>query len=102
MNAAILLSDTFKRKARRYCETMRRLSGADPVDESRARVVVTARTFVAYRLLLDGHTEHSVGAVLGWDHSTINRYRKVARDMLKTPGYETEQKLWKQFNNELI
>lgn len=101
MNSPSLIPYTLRVRANRYCRAMERAIGVDPVKESRKREVVTARTFVAYRLLLEGFTEHAIGAVLGWDHSTINFYRRRAVTMLNAPGYDTEREIWKLFNEKI-
>lgn len=101
VNAPALIPYTLRSRANRYCAVIRRLSGFDPSEESRRRPVVTARAFVAYRLALEGFTEHAVGAVLGWDHATIHYYCRRADTMLHTPGYEAEQTLWTQFNDKI-
>lgn len=101
MNKPTLIPYILRSRADHYCKTMAQLAGVDPVAESRCRAVVTARTLVAYKLLLDGFTEHAVGATLGWDHSTINHYRNTAPAMLKAPGYDAERELWQSFNQAI-
>lgn len=102
MNTPNIIPYILRETAAHYCQQMREVSGYDPTEETRRRPVVVARTFVAYRLLLEGFTEHAVGAVLGWDHATINRYRRMADDMLNIPGYPAERELWDKFNQAII
>ena len=80
---------------------MEMAASCNPMEESRRRPVVTARCLLAYRLLLEGFTEHAVGAVLGWDHATINHYRRKAATMLSAPGYDAERELWHKFNETI-
>lgn len=102
MNKPTVISYILRKTAAYYCHKMQEVSGCDPAEESRRRPVVVARTFVAYRLLLQGFTEHAVGAALGWDHSTINVYRRRADEMLNTPGYDAERQLWDKFNQAIL
>lgn len=76
---------------------MYRLTGTNPVAELRVRRVVTARVLVAYALMNDGYSEHEIGCVLGWDHSTINHYRKKMKTFMEAPGYDAERELWEEF-----
>ena len=101
MNKPVLIPYILRSKANVYCRAMEHLVGVNPVQESRRRPVVTARAFIAYRLLMEGFTEHAVGAVLGWDHSTINHYRQRAATMLSAPGYTAERELWTRFNETI-
>lgn len=101
MNKPSIIPYILRKKAEHYTRTMARITGCDPLEESRGRQVVTARTFVSYRLLMEGFTEHAVGAILGNDHSTIHYYRKKAVAMLTAPGYDTERELWKSFNDAI-
>ena len=101
MNKPTLIPFILRNKANAYCRAMAHIAGCDPAEESRRREVVTARAFIAYRLLMEGFAEHSIGAVLGWDHSTINHYRKKAAAMLSAPGYDDERTLWMKFNQEI-
>ena len=101
MNRPPIIPYILRTTARHYCATMREVSGYDPAEETRRRPVVTARTFVAYRLMMEGFTEHAVGSVLGWDHSTVNFYRRKAAEMLHSPGYDAERELWTKFNKAI-
>lgn len=102
MNDPTVIPYILRKTASLYCKTMREVSGYDPTEESQRRPVVVARIFVAYRLLLKGFTEHAVGAVLGWDHSTIHHYSCRAYDMLNSPGYEAERELYDNFNEAIL
>lgn len=102
MNAPVLIPYILRTTATYLCGVMREVSGCDPAEESRRRPVVTARTFVAYRLMQQGFTEHAVGAVMGWDHSTVHHYRRKASTMLNSPGYDAERELWNKFNNSIL
>ena len=101
MNKDCLIPYILRSKSAYYCDTMERVSGVNPAEESRRRAVVTARVFTAYRLLLEGFTETAVGCVLGWDHSTVHHYRRRAAAMLSAPGYDAERELWNQFNKAI-
>ena len=101
MNKPDLIPYILRSKANVYCRAMAAAADLDPMEESRRRPVVTARAFIAYRLLMEGFTEHAVGAVLGWDHSTINHYRQRAAAMLSAPGYTAERELWTRFNETI-
>lgn len=101
MNKPTLIPYILRKKAEHYTRTMEQVAGCDPLAESRTRPIVTARTFVAYRLLMEGFTEHAVGAILGNDHATINHYRRKAVTMLTAPGYDAERELWKKFNQAI-
>ena len=102
MNKPVLIPYILRSKANYYCRVMEQAADLDPMEESRRRPVVTARAFIAYRLLLEGFSEHAVGSVLGWDHSTINHYRQRAATMLSAPGYTAERELWNKFNDTTI
>lgn len=97
MNNAGYIPKQLRIRAKRLCRVMFSVSGVDPMEESRKRPVVYARMMVAYALLREGNTEHSVGTVLGWDHSTINYYRSAMDDILSSPGYAKERELWDTF-----
>lgn len=99
MNERIPVSSQLFDRARQLCREMRELTGYDPAEESRRRWVATGRAMVAFRLLMEGGTEHAVGNALGVDHSTINHYRKKVPGWLETPGYEQEQEIWTEFIN---
>lgn len=101
MNKPALIPYILRSKANTYCHAMAQAADLDPMEETRRRPVVTARAFIAYRLLLEGFTEHAVGAVLGWDHATINHYRRKAATMLSAPGYTAERELWHKFNETI-
>lgn len=101
MNAPVLIPYILRTTTAYLCRVMREVSGCDPAEESRRRPVVTARTFVAYRLMQQGFTEHAIGAVMGWDHSTVNHYRRKASFMLTAPGYDAERELWNKFNKAI-
>lgn len=101
MNTPALIPYTLRVRANNYCVRMAEIIGYDPSAESRLRPVVTARAMVCYRLLLEGFTEHAIGATLGWDHSTINHYRKKMADILHLPGYGQERDIWKTFNDSI-
>ena len=83
-------------------DAMETVSGYDPVEESRKRIVVSCRMMVAYALLLEGWTEHDVGIALGWDHSTIHHYRNRFMEMLTTPGYDAEMEIWRKFKTAIL
>lgn len=102
MNKPTIIPYILRKTAAYYCDKMREVSGVNPTDESHRRPVVVARTFVAYRLLRQGFSEHAVGAVLGWDHATINRYRRRGYEMLNIPGYDAERELWDKFNQAIL
>lgn len=99
MNERIPVSSQLFDRARQLCREMRELTGYDPAEESRRRWVATGRAMVAFRLLMEGWTEHAVGNALGVDHSTINHYRKKVPGWLETHGYEQEQEIWTKFIN---
>lgn len=101
MNRPTLIPYTLRVRANNYCALMKDLIGVDPAAESRIRPAVTARTFVAYRLLNEGFTEHAIGATLGWDHSTIHHYRRKMEAILHSPGFRTERELWYKFNEAI-
>lgn len=101
MNDPALIPYILRSKANTYCHAMEMAASCNPMEETRRRPVVTARAFIAYRLLLEGFTEHAVGAVLGWDHATINHYRRKAATMLSAPGYTAERELWHKFNETI-
>ena len=101
MNRQIYISKGLCTRAKKLCRIMQETCGADPTEEKRQRAIVTARTMVAYQLLEEGFTEHAVGAVLGWDHSTINYYRDKMEKMLTAPGYDAEREIWKTFQKKL-
>ena len=90
-----------RERAEEICRKMEELSGFNPTAETRKRGVVTCRVMVSYVLLLEGWTEHQVGCVLGWDHSTINHYRRKFEDMMTQPGYEYERELWNKFKQAI-
>lgn len=102
MNNDVLIPYILRTTAQHICRVMKEVSGHDPLDETRRRPVVIARTFVAYRLLLGGFSEHAVGKILGWDHSTVNHYRRRAAAFLTMPEYyQAENELWKKFNEAI-
>lgn len=97
MNERIPVSSQLFDRARKLCREMHNLTGYDPAEETRKRWVATGRAMVAFRLLMEGWTEHAVGNALGVDHSTINHYRKKVPGWLATPGYKQEQEIWTEF-----
>ena len=101
MNNNAFIPPELRYKAKRFCDIMLEISGADPSQERKFRPVVMARVMVAYALLLDGYTENAIGNVLGWDHSTINHYRGKMNDILSSPGYEAERELWEKFRERI-
>lgn len=101
MNTPVLIPYTLRVRANDYCKQMEAIAGCDPATERRTRQAVTARTMVCYALLLKGYTEHAIGAIMGWDHSTINHYRKKMYDFLYTPGYDAERELWNKFKTAI-
>ena len=98
MNRQVIIPYPMRMLCNTYCNAVRALTGADPAERSRRWVVVYSRMMVAYRLLLEGWTQHRVANQLGVDHSTINHYRQRMAIILSTPGYEGEQELWNKFN----
>lgn len=101
MNREEYIDSNKRDRVSHLVETMEAVSGYNPVDESRRRIVVNCRAMVAYVLLLEGWTEHQVGQALGWDHSTIHHYRKKFVAMMTTPGYKAEREIWGKFKNAI-
>lgn len=101
MNREEYISYWKRERADHLVDTMKELTGINPVEESRKRSVVSCRTMVANVLLLEGWTEHQIGAALGWDHSTINHYRKKFEAMMTTPGYDAEKEIWRKFKEAI-
>ena len=101
MNKPAPIPYTLRVRANNYCARMAEIIGYDPSAESRLRPVVTARAMVCYRLLLEGFTEHAIGATLGWDHSTIHHYRRKMEAILHSPGFSQERELWYKFNEAI-
>lgn len=101
MNTSILLPPLLRETAERYCHLMLRISGADPLEESRVRPVVVARAMVAQALLNDGFTGMSVAVILGVDHSSINHYKKIMDAILHSPGYDAERDIWRRFSRKI-
>lgn len=102
MNEKNLTDPRLRERAQRLCAVMKEVSGHDPLDETRRRAVVMARMMVASALLAEGYTENAVGAVLGWDHSTIHHYRRRMKEMLTAPGYDAERNLWERFKQQEV
>ena len=90
-----------RRRAQYLSETMKEVCGFDPTEETRRRDVVMARIMVVYVLLLEGWSENQIGSVMGWDHSTINYYRKRMIAILTTPGYNAEIDIWEKFRQTI-
>ena len=101
MNKNFIIPTALRRRAQQLCDTMQEISGYDPAEDSRKRPVVTARIFVCYVLLLEGWSEHRIGITVGWDHSTINYYRKRMVEILTLPGFDAERELWEQFKKAI-
>jgi len=101
MNSNPIIPDSLRRRARHLCDTMVDVCGLDPCEESRKRPVVTVRIFVCYVLLLEGWTENQIGITLGWDHSTINYYRKRMIDIMTLPTYRAERDIWNKFKKAI-
>lgn len=97
MNGMVLLPPRLRERAGRLCAVMKDMIGVDATEGTRKRPVVIARMIVACALLEEGYTETAVGTVLGWDHSTINHYRRRMKEMLTAPGYDAERGLRERF-----
>ena len=101
MNDHCIIPQVLRDRTHYLCDKMLEISGHDPGEDTRRRPAVTARVFVTQVLLLEGWSEHQIGNVLGWDHSTINHYRKKFRTFMEAPGYAAERKLWNKFKTTI-
>lgn len=101
MNKPIIIPPSLSERARHLCEIMYEVSGIDAMAKTRKRPVVMARVMVVNALLSEGHSENSVGVTLGFDHSTINHYRKKLDDILTLRCYDAEREIWKKFNEKI-
>lgn len=101
MNGEMLPNPRLREMAERLCAVMLEVSGVDATQETRRRPVVMARVMVANALLAEGYTENAVGAVLGWDHSTVHHYRRRMSEMLTAPGYDAERIIWNNFKQRI-
>lgn len=90
-----------RERAELLCKTMEELTKYDPREKTRKRVAVIPRMMVCYELYLEGYTQTAIGIVMGKDHSTIHSYLTKICDMLRYPGYQAEQDLWKKFNKKI-
>ena len=81
-------------------ETMRRISGIDPLEKSRRRDVVTARMLVAKAMIDEGMTHQDIGELLGCDHSTVAHYAKNFNNIFSS-GWAAERELWDKFRKEI-
>ena len=101
MNNLVFIPPLLRERAEKYCDIMQKIAGVDPLEDTRHRPVVIARTMVANALLQDGYTLHAVGTILGVDHATVNHYRKRFQDIESTPGYEAEREIWNRFKRRI-
>ena len=101
MNRKTFIPYVMRQQADRLCRIMKGLCGRDPCEETRERPVVMARVMVSHVLMVYGYSEHQIGTVLGWDHSTINHYRKKIDDIKRLPGYEAERELLEKFMKKI-
>lgn len=86
----------------RYVEIVRRLAGADPLENTRRRENVWARNVVALRMSLDGYRGDEIGAVLGKDRTSVVHCVKNMQEALGRPGsYRFEVEVWNKFEEEL-
>lgn len=82
------------------CETIKRISGIDPLRDSRKRDNVTVRSMVAWQLIQEGFTTIAVGELFGKNHSTIIHYKDRFLGFFM-PGWEAERELWEKFKQEI-
>lgn len=59
------------------------ITGADPLNATRRREVVTARALLVWSLFMDGHSETEIAKAMGWHRTTLHHYRDIFRDALQ-------------------
>ena len=101
MNNNAFISPYMRERALYLCDTMKNVSGSDPSADTRKRPVVTARVMVCQVLMMEGWSENQIGIVMGWDHSTVNHYRKRFKEFMETPMFRNERALWDKFKNAI-
>jgi len=95
-----MISEKQKARVEHLCRVMRDLSGIDPMNKSRKRDVVAARTIVAHTLITEGFSHTEIGELLGVDRSTVYYYEDRILGY-RFGGYEPEWDLWNKFKKAI-
>jgi len=97
----VFISQVIRERAQKLCRIIFDITGKDVFSKSRTHEYVVARMMVIYQLRLDGLTEYSIGQIIKKDHTTVHYLIKKMKDVLKTPGYDVEREIWKEFKKRI-
>ena len=81
-------------------DVMFRISGIDPLEDSRRHDVVTAKMMLAAVLQKEGCNIVQTGRLLGRTHATVIHYNDMFLALF-LPGWEAERELWEKFKKEI-